>query len=212
MTGELLRVAETHPACEVLGPGTRFVVWVQGCPMRCPDCVSPQWLPAGGGHLVPVARLAEQVADQATDGLTLSGGEPFAQAEALAALVAQVRARRDMSVLSYTGYPLGWLRGHGTAAQRRLLGQLDIVIDGPYVRRLHADLRWRGSANQRVHLLTLRHAADLTGPDTGVGLQLDLAGDGSVRWLGVPPVPGFRSDFERALDLTRIVDTEGAGQ
>lgn len=195
---ETVRVAATHPACAVLGPGSRFVVWVQGCPLSCAGCVSPQWIPADGGTPTSVRLLADEVAERAVDGLTLSGGEPFAQAAALARLVELVRARRDLSVLSYSGYPLRWLRRHGSPAQHRLLGQLDLLIDGRYRQDLHADLRWRGSSNQRVHCLTERHHGEVAEPDRGVGLQFAVTAE-SVAWLGVPPVPRFRERFEAAL-------------
>jgi anaerobic ribonucleoside-triphosphate reductase activating protein len=197
-SADLLRVAATHPACTVLGPGSRYVVWVQGCPLSCPGCVSPQWIPPDGGVPTSVRLLAEQVATHAVDGLTLSGGEPFAQAAALARLVELVRERRDLSVLSYSGYTLRWLRRHGSPAQHRLLAQLDLLIDGRYRQDLHADLRWRGSSNQRLHCLTDRHRDELAGPDGGVGLQFAVHAE-SVAWLGVPPVPRFRERFEAAL-------------
>ncbi|WP_372661571.1 4Fe-4S single cluster domain-containing protein [Amycolatopsis kentuckyensis] len=198
---DFLTVAETHPACRVLGPGTRYVVWVQGCPLSCAGCVSPQWIPFDGGHRVAVAELAEEIAGSGADGLTLSGGEPFAQAGALARLVTTVRSRRDLSVLCYTGHTLEHLRRHGDPGARALLSEVDILIDGPYVAARHADLRWRASANQRVHDLTGRNAADLAAPDTGSGLQIEILPEGSVHWLGVPPIPGFRQKFERALGL-----------
>ncbi|GFJ85694.1 4Fe-4S single cluster domain-containing protein [Phytohabitans houttuyneae] len=153
-----LRVAETQPRCTVLGPGVRFGVWVQGCGIGCAGCISPQWIPAEGGSWLPVAELAERIVHEAVDGLTLSGGEPFDQAGAAADLVRRVRARRDMSVLSYTGYTLSHLRRHGTPDQHALLDALDLLVDGPYLRAKHADLRWRASTNQRVHHLTGRHA------------------------------------------------------
>lgn len=203
-----LTVAETHPACRVLGPGSRYVVWVQGCPLSCRGCVSPQWIPFAGGHRVAVAELAEEIAASGADGLTLSGGEPFAQADALARLVATVRARRDLSVLCYTGYTLEHLRRTGDAGTRDLLSEVDVLIDGPYVAARHGDLRWRASANQRVHDLTGRHTAELAGPDTGDGLQIEVRPDGGVQWLGVPPTPGFRHAFERALGLTAPAPAE----
>jgi anaerobic ribonucleoside-triphosphate reductase activating protein len=198
MTGTLM-IADTHPDCRVLGPGSRFAVWVQGCPLSCRGCVSPQWIPFEGGRPVDVDDLAAEIVTTAVDGLTLSGGEPFAQAPALARLVAAVRTERDLSVLCYSGYTLGWLENRGDAAQRALLGQLDVLIDGPYAERLHGDLRWRASSNQRVHRLSSRPLPDE--PDTSAGLQLEITPDGSVTWLGVPPVPGFRQDFERVLGL-----------
>jgi anaerobic ribonucleoside-triphosphate reductase activating protein len=202
VTGEVLRVADLHRDCRVLGPGSRFAVWVQGCPLSCPGCISPQWIPFDGGRAMDVDVLAEEIAETAVDGLTVSGGEPFAQAPALVKLVTAVRERRDLSVLCYSGHRLSWLRERGDAAQRALLAQLDVLIDGPYSARLHADLRWRGSSNQQVHRLSERDLPGFDGPDVSAGLQLEVTTDGDVQWLGVPPIPGFRQEFERRLGLT----------
>jgi anaerobic ribonucleoside-triphosphate reductase activating protein len=197
-----LTIASTHATCDVLGPGRRFVVWVQGCGIGCRSCVSPQWIPFSGGVAVTVAELADRIVTEAADGVTFSGGEPFAQADALADLVALVRAERDISVMSYSGYTIEHLRRHGTPGQHRLLDALDILIDGPYLEHRQAALRWRGSANQRLHLLTARHA-DLAGdPDDSAGLQFEVGADLSVRWLGVPPVAGLRRHLEEQLGLT----------
>jgi len=199
--GAVLSVAATHRNCRVLGPGVRFVVWVQGCPMSCAGCISPQWIPFAGGTGVAVGDLADEIAESGVDGLTLSGGEPFAQAAALAELVALVRLRRDLSVMCYTGYALSHLRRHGGPSAAALVSTVDLLVDGPYAAGRHADLRWRGSANQRIHQLTDRHAGELTGQDTGVGLQIEVTADDSVQWLGVPPVPDFRARFEGLLGM-----------
>jgi anaerobic ribonucleoside-triphosphate reductase activating protein len=196
---DVLVVADTHPDCRVLGPGSRFVVWVQGCPLSCAGCISPQWLPFDGGRSLHVDVLASQIVRSAVDGLSISGGEPFAQAAALTKLVRAVRAQRDLSVLCYSGYTRNWLETRGSDAQHALLAELDILIDGPYSARLHSDLRWRASSNQRVHRLSDRPLPDE--PDTSAGLQMEVTPDGAVTWLGVPPVPGFREDFEHALGL-----------
>jgi len=201
MGDEILVVADRHPACRVLGPGTRYAVWVQGCPLSCRGCVSPQWIPFAGGSRIPVDDLATEIAATAADGLTVSGGEPFAQAAALVRLVSRIRGRRDLSVMAYTGYTLGFLTRHGSPAQRQLVRMLDLLVDGPYVEERHGDLRWRGSGNQRIHLLSRRHEADLSGADHSAGLQFEITSDGDFHWMGVPPVPGFRGDLERALGL-----------
>jgi anaerobic ribonucleoside-triphosphate reductase activating protein len=198
--GPTLAVAATHPSCTVLGPGRRFVVWVQGCPFRCRGCVSPQWLPFEGGTPRPVDELAAEIAGAGADGLTVSGGEPFAQAGALVGLVGAVRGLRpDLDLLVYTGYTLGALTRHGSADQRALLAVTDILVDGRYVESLHGDLLWRGSRNQCVRFPTGRYSwADL-GDDTGAGLQFEVTPGGGVAWLGVPPLPGFRVRYEREL-------------
>ncbi|MBH0775967.1 4Fe-4S single cluster domain-containing protein [Nocardia bovistercoris] len=194
-------VADTHPACRTLGPGTRFAIWVQGCPLTCAGCVSPQWLPFDGGERRTVAELAAEILATDTNGLTLSGGEPFAQAAGLAALVRTVRRERDLSVMCFTGFTLPRLRRLDDAGVAALLGEVDLLVDGPYVASKHGDLRWRGSSNQRIHQLTTRHAADLDGPDHSAGLQIEVLPDGTVHWLGVPAVADFRSRFEQALNI-----------
>jgi anaerobic ribonucleoside-triphosphate reductase activating protein len=193
-------VAETYPACEVLGPGVRFVIWTQGCPLNCRECVSPQWIPFEGGQPTPVSELAEQILRSHADGITFSGGEPFAQADALADLVARVREVRDISVMSYSGYTYEHLRAHGTSGQHRLLDALDILVDGPFIAGRHGNFRWRGSANQRVLLLSERHTAEADAGDHSAGLQLDVSATG-VRWLGVPVQRGFRELFEDTFNL-----------
>ena len=201
---DILMVAETHPACWVLGPGTRYVVWVQGCPLSCVGCVSPQWIPFDGGSRVSVDELAATIARDAADGLTVSGGEPFAQAPALVRLVDAIRTQRDLSVMAYSGYTLGFLARHGDFAQRQLLARLDLLVDGPYIAARHGDLRWRGSGNQMIRLLTRRHASDLIGTDQGAGLQIEITADGGVQWIGVPPVPGFREGMEKLLGFRQL--------
>jgi anaerobic ribonucleoside-triphosphate reductase activating protein len=132
------------------------------------------------------------------EGVTFSGGEPMSQAAALVALIDQLRCR-DLSFVCYTGFTLEYLRQNGTSAQRALLERLDILIDGPYVASRHTDLRWRGSDNQRVLLLTdrYRHLSPLLN-DRGSWLEIEYASDGSVHWMGIPP-KGFRVAFEQAL-------------
>ena len=64
------------------GPGVRFVVFVQGCPHGCPGCHNPDSHDSSGGREMTVEEVAEQLlGNPLTDGLTLSGGEPFAQPE-----------------------------------------------------------------------------------------------------------------------------------
>lgn len=200
-----LRVAEVTENCTVLGPcapgRARAVVWVQGCPLRCSGCISTEYLPFEGGTPTATRALADRIlALDGVDGVTFSGGEPFAQAAALAELVDRLRAAGDWSVMSYTGHTLEWLEARGTPAQQALLERLDLLVDGPYVERLHRPLLWRGSSNQRIHVLSNRHedvATRVAAPDGDrpAGIEVEVK-SGSFRLLGVPPAPGFRRVFE----------------
>lgn len=152
------------PDTEAEGPGRRYAVWVQGCPMRCPGCCNPEFLPFRGGERSTVGALLERIwATRATTeltGVSLLGGEPFAQAEALAVLAERVRDA-GLSVMVYSGYTLEELT-EGTPASApgvsRLLAATDLLCDGRYQREAPDDTRrWIGSTNQRLHFLSDRH-------------------------------------------------------
>ena len=140
---------------EVNGPGCRAVVWVQGCWRECPDCFNPASWSLAVNQLVSVKELAERIlSEPANQGVTFSGGEPFLQAPALAALAKQVKAA-GLNVMSFTGYTLSELRSPSAPeGAKALLDQLDILIDGPYVSALaiHKPDSPVSSRNQRLHI------------------------------------------------------------
>ncbi|MFO7906583.1 MAG: 4Fe-4S single cluster domain-containing protein [Planctomycetota bacterium] len=193
----VLRLARRTNRCTVLGPGRRAVLWVQGCPSRCPGCVAPETQPFRGGQQMDVASLAEELSHVPDiEGVTFSGGEPLAQAAALLNLVDSIRLNRDLSFMSYTGYALEYLHQRGTAAQKAFLRRLDILVDGPYVASRHTDLRWRGSDNQRVHLLTPRYRhLEQQLHERGNWLEFTCDSQNEMHWMGIPP-KGFREAFE----------------
>ena len=140
---------------EVNGPGCRAVVWVQGCWRKCPDCFNPASWSLAVNQLVSIEEISEQIlSEPANQGVTFSGGEPFLQAPALAALAKQVKAA-GLNVMSFTGYTLSELRSPSAPdGSEDLLDQLDILIDGPYVASLaiHAPDSPVSSRNQRLHI------------------------------------------------------------
>ena len=140
---------------EVNGPGCRAVVWVQGCWRECPDCFNPASWSLAVNQLVSVKELAERIlSEPANQGVTFSGGEPFLQAPALAALAKQIKTA-GLNVMSFTGYTLSELRSpNAPKGAEDLLDQLDILIDGPYVSALaiHAPNSPVSSRNQRLHV------------------------------------------------------------
>ena len=148
---DILRLCGTEPESIVDGPGFRFVVFVQGCPHHCPGCHNPQSHPFDGGYEVTVDQLYQAVAENPhLAGVTFSGGEPFCQPEALAALGERVKAL-GKSVMTYTGYTLEQLWERQDEGTRRLLAVTDILVDGPYVEaERDLTLLFRGSANQRL--------------------------------------------------------------
>ena len=153
----LLRIHSTSSHVTTLGPGPRYVIWTQGCPRRCPGCISPESQPLDGGRSFTAAALAERLLHSGDPALTISGGEPFLQCEGLCAVIDLVRRVRDLGIICYTGYTIEELMAMHREAVDELLKRLDVLIDGPYIEALNDDLGLRGSSNQRAIFLTDRY-------------------------------------------------------
>lgn len=206
LTKTTLQVASMDAQCRSLGPGTRAVVWLQGCCFRCPGCIAPEMLQFRGGAPTPVEALADQLlALDGIDGVTFSGGEPFMQASALASVIDRIRVRRDLSFMSYTGFTLDELRARGEHGQLELLSRLDLLVDGRYRRDEHATLLWRGSQNQQIHFLSERHADLRNSVDQPtVSLDVTIDEDGSFHWAGISP-KGLRQAVERGMRSRGVI-------
>ncbi len=159
-----LPVAQMVACTEAEGPGRRFALWFQGCPLRCPGCCNPEMLPFTGGTPTPlgavIAAVEEAARQEGVEGITLLGGEPLAHAAAAAALARAVGAR-GLTVMVFSGWTLEEARRLPDPAVAELLALTDILVDGPYLREQpETRRRWIGSANQQVHFLTGRYRAD----------------------------------------------------
>ena len=146
----MIRLSGVSRDSIVDGPGLRTTIFVQGCPHHCPGCHNPQTWPFEGGTETDPQALFEMIqSDPLCHGVTLSGGEPFAQAEALIPLVRSLKGA-GYEVAAYSGYTFEQLMG-GTPGQKALLGLIDVLIDGPFILAQRSlELNYRGSRNQRV--------------------------------------------------------------
>ena len=146
-----MRIASVVQDSIVDGYGLRAAVFVQGCSHGCPGCHNPQTHDPGGGRTQSPEALAALLAQNPLlDGLTLTGGEPMEQARACAALARLARAQ-GLNVWVYTGYVYEQLLQEADPDRLALLAQTDVLVDGPFILAQRSlELRWRGSANQRV--------------------------------------------------------------
>ena len=197
---ELLRIHHWMPGVrDVLGPGLRAVVWVQGCTLACSGCMVPETWSSRGGTLVPAGELAAQMNRlPGVEGVTVSGGEPSEQAAGVAALLGHVKAAGKNTWL-YSGYRLEELVARDDPATDLLLSRVDVLVDGRYEAQQAGALRWRGSANQRIWHLTDAIPRLHTAGDSSGGVEITLDGSGQLFVVGVPP-PGFLQEFRAALE------------
>ncbi|MCC6147789.1 MAG: radical SAM protein [Anaerolineaceae bacterium] len=190
-----LKVAAAASGVSSLGPGLRAAVWVQGCPFHCPSCLAPDWIPfEGAPYEITPSGLADMLlADDRISGLTLSGGEPFAQAEGLARMLRIARRRRrELNVISFTGYRYETLEDHPHSPWiHALLNQVDVLIDGPYIARLNNGKGLRGSSNQRILHLTNR-LRDFAFEDEPRSIEI-VIGNGELLAVGIPPGKALQS-------------------
>ncbi len=159
-----MQIAQIVPCTEAEGPGKRFAVWFQGCPLRCPGCCNPEFLPFKGGHTRTLRDLIDELTrardESGVEGITLMGGEPTSHAAASLAL-AQASRQLGLSVMVFSGYTVEELNARGDATVAELIATTDILVDGPYIREQpDTERRWIGSRNQRIHFLTPRYSLD----------------------------------------------------
>ena len=182
----MVNVHAVEPRSLANGPGVRFVVWFQGCTLGCPGCFNPGTHAASPRPVLSVDEFLGRLEDASPDveGLTVTGGEPFQQPQALQALLKGVKARTSLSTLVFSGYALDEIR-------RRPLGDetlrhVDVLVDGRYEADRHHGQGLRGSVNQKIHLLTHRYSFDDI--DAVPAGEILISPDGRVTVSGVDPL------------------------
>ena len=174
-----------------LGPGYRAGIWFQGCPFRCSGCIAPDTLPPEAGVVMDTEEIVQTIkADSRINGVTCSGGEPFAQAEALDALLRGVQSTQCGTIV-FSGYRLEYLRQRSVHAPAfaDALGLIDVLIDGVYMEeRNNSQMQMRGSDNQRIHFLTDRYMNDKTYFETydRESFEMQPTISGETMLVGVP--------------------------
>ncbi len=194
-----IRINRMHHPLTVLGHGVRAGIWLQGCTIGCAGCASRDTWDPRGGEEVDVAAVVRWLGslDGAIDGVTVSGGEPFQQPLALAALLAELddwrRGRdRPVDLLVFSGYTHARLAARPDCADA--LSRCDAVVAGPYVENRNRGTALRGSDNQEIVALTPLGAERYGGSAASPAPAMQLSTDADVvRLIGIPR----RGDLDR---------------
>ncbi len=196
-------ISRLHFPITTLGPGRRVGIWFQGCSIRCPGCISADTWATGRGRttvddvLKAITRWAEKA-----DGVTVSGGEPFDQPEALLELLRGLRERIAGDILVYSGHPREAL----DPCLVMMDGLIDALITDPFEIDEPNTLGLRGSDNQRLHLLTPMGRARFKADSDGFSARrfdLMIDNSGEVWMAGIPG----RHDFKNLAGLVNTFDT-----
>lgn len=101
------RIHSIETCGTVDGPGIRFVIFVQGCPMRCLYCHNPDTWPMDGGTERTCDDLLQQYKNNSefytTGGITVTGGEPLMQIDFLLELFTKAKAMKIHTCIDTSG-------------------------------------------------------------------------------------------------------------
>lgn len=170
-----LRISGISKESIVDGLGLRYVIFVQGCPHHCYKCHNPSTHSFSGGEWREILELEEEIfQNPLLKGVTFSGGEPFEQANALAFLAQRLKSsdlnkqygrKQKLDIWCYTGYLYEELLLSKDTDKKRLLDQIDILVDGKFIfEKKSIEKPFVGSSNQRVidlALSTMDHVSEI---------------------------------------------------
>ncbi len=180
------------------GPGVRFIVFVQGCHMRCKYCHNPEtWQLCGRGE----ERTAEDVWKQAirfkpywrnNGGLTVSGGEPLLQMEFVTELFRLAKQKKVHTTIDTAGQPFDRSDPVFMEQFNKLMEVTDLYM---------VDIK---------EIDPEKHKA-LTGQDNANILDMAkyLAENGKHMWIRHVLVPGLTDDEEGLKEIADFIDTLG---
>ena len=171
---------------KTLGYGNRVSIWTIGCPHRCCHCSNPELWEADVSRDIPIDRLLEYVSPYLAraDGITITGGEPFLQAEELLKLLVTVKELIHGDVLVFSGFIYEDLLKDKVSA--KCLELIDILIDGKYDENLHTNIGLRGSLNQRIIVLNPAFTERYKDAETYSRQSQIITSDGHIMSIGIP--------------------------
>lgn len=171
------------------GPHRRAALWVSGCSIRCPGCCNPELFSREGGQALGLPELQAWIhlAQQKDEieGVSVLGGEPLEQWEALVPWLGWLNAR-GLGVIVYTGYR--WARVGEEPRYAALPELVDTLVDGPFVHTMPEPEKGRavvGSTNQGLQHFSSRYEDPQLwrGPRRA---HVEIQPDGQVRLHGAP--------------------------
>lgn len=129
LTPQNLSVHNIIEHSAVNGPGIRFVIWTQGCPLNCAGCFNQATHTFDGGTDMSIEKLATTINHtKGIRGVTFSGGEPLIQSESISKLLSLIDKKLD--ILLFSGYSYDEIKVD--SSKMNVLHQVDAALLGRY--------------------------------------------------------------------------------
>lgn len=174
------------------GPGIRYVIFTQGCPMRCAYCHNPDTWSSGNGDRYSVDWLIDDISKYTRyiEGVTVSGGEPLLQIDFLTELFVKVKEMGLSTCIDTSGIVYDQNNSIIMEKMERLLNYTDLVL----LDIKHID-------NESHKLLTGKSN------DNVLNFAKYLNAKGKEVWIRHVLVPTINDDEQSLLRLKRFIDT-----
>lgn len=155
MVDKIFRFHGFKSASRANGPGSRMVVWFQGCTLNCKGCGNPETHKPNQNAAKSINEVKEMIRKNrfANEGITFSGGEPLQQPGALIELM-QFSQSLGLTVIVSTGYTINEIERMGDKIIHALNEFADVVIAGRYNQAQHIGNGFRGSANKEYRFIS----------------------------------------------------------
>ena len=129
------------------GIGYRTVLFLQGCDLHCKGCQNPSTWDITKGKIIDVKELSRTLRSRCFNKeLTITGGEPLMQKEALLDLLKELK---DFDLCLYTGHELN-------EVPQEILNYLKYIKVGPFVQKLKTtknNLLWNCWKSMRIFMV-----------------------------------------------------------
>ncbi len=188
-------IHSTESLGTVDGPGIRFVIFMQGCPLRCKYCHNPDSWAVGNGKAVEVDELFEQAMKYKNyfskgGGITLTGGEPLLQMDFCIELLKKFKEAGVHTAVDTSGFMFDSKREECVQKHLALLKYTDLFL---------LDIK---------HISSAKHK-DLTGVpnDNTLAFAKFLSDHDKSMWVRYVLVPGLTTDEQDLRGLRAFLDT-----
>ncbi len=140
-----------------LGPGRRLGIWLQGCSIHCKGCIAPENQPFDEEFSMTIDDLMNEVSNvlHDADGITISGGEPLDQKEALFSLLTELNSQGKHDILLYSGYS----KKKVLEIFPELPDMVAALVSEPFVEGAVTSAIWKGSENQIMTVFRKQYSA-----------------------------------------------------
>ena len=193
-----IKISHLVKTTTVLGPGNRFVLWVQGCKKRCKNCINPAGQTLEGSQLISVEKIFHMICEQkGLQGVTISGGEPLLQFPAIFKLVMLIKEYTNLDIMLFSGYTYEEIKcQYPTEIIDLFFSKIDIFVDGEYIDELNDNQMYRGSSNQNILFFTdkYREFENQIIHSYNRNIEFEVENNTDVFLVGIPP-KNFYEEF-----------------